>query len=132
MKQNFSLGVYKILLVTLITSLTITGISYIDDKIWNIIMLVIGMIAYSIVGFLFSLGLLDGKQVGKEAYAAVFILLILFGYGVYCGIKQLQQWVYSWSLPIKIIVPIVLGVLIVGTIIVIIKIKCKSNSLEQK
>ena len=64
--NNISFGIYKILLVTLVTSLTITGISYIDDKIWNLIMCVIGMLAYSIVGVLFSIGILHGKNAGKE------------------------------------------------------------------
>lgn len=43
MKSSTSLKIYKVLLVTLITSLSITGISYLDDKIWNIVLLVIGM-----------------------------------------------------------------------------------------
>ena len=47
--KNNSLGFYNVILTTLITSLAITGISCLDDKIWNIIMLIIGMLAYSIV-----------------------------------------------------------------------------------
>lgn len=35
--KNNSLGFYKAILTTLITSLAITGISCLDDKIWNII-----------------------------------------------------------------------------------------------
>ena len=65
------------LLVFLISSIAITGISFIDGKIWDIIFLVVGMIAYAIVGFLFSIGLLSTKKDGKDAYAFVFLLLLL-------------------------------------------------------
>ena len=81
--KNNSLGLYKVILTTLITSLAITGISYLDNKVWNIIMIAIGMISYSIVGVLFSFGLIHGKNSGKEAYAFVFIILLILGYCVY-------------------------------------------------
>ena len=55
----------KALLVFLISSLAITGVSFIDGKIWNVIFLVVGMIAYVIVGILFSIGVLHGKEAGK-------------------------------------------------------------------
>lgn len=64
------------LLVFLISSLAITGVSFIDGKIWDVIFLVIGMIAYAIVGILFSIGVLYGKEAGKEAYAFVFFFVI--------------------------------------------------------
>lgn len=119
MKRN-SLGIYKVLLVSLITSLSITGIGFLDNKIWNLIMLIIGMVAYSIVGLLFSIELISGKKAGKEAYAAVFIILLILGYCVYNGIIKLQQWILSWPLYVKIIVPSVLGCLIAATIVLII------------
>ena len=50
------------LLVLLISSLAITGISFIDDQVWNIIFLVVGMVAYAIVGFMFSIGFLHILQ----------------------------------------------------------------------
>ena len=103
--KNNSLGFYKIILTMLITSLAITGISCLDDKIWNIIMLIIGMLAYSIVGILFSFGLIHGKNAGKEAYAFVFIILLILGYCVYCGIVTIQNWIVTWPLSVKIIVP---------------------------
>ena len=70
------------LLVFLISSLTITGVSFIDGKIWDVIFIVVGMVTYAIVGVLFSIGVLHGKEAGKEAYVFVFFLLILAGYGV--------------------------------------------------
>lgn len=126
MKRN-SLGIYKVLLVSLITSLSITGISFLDDKIWNLIMLIIGMIAYSIVGFLFSIRLISGRKAGKEAYAAVFIILLILGYCVYNGIIKLQQWILSWPLYVKIIVPSVLVCLIAATIVLVILISRRST-----
>ena len=112
--KNNSLGFYKVILTTLITSLAITGISCLDDKIWNIIMLIIGMLAYSIVGLLFSFGLIHGKNAGKEAYAFVSIILLLLGYCVYSGIVAVQNWIISWPLYVKIIV---LSLLLVSIII---------------
>lgn len=97
----------------LITSLAITGISCLDDKIWNIIMLIIGMLAYSIVGILFLFGLIHGKNAGKEAYAFVFIILLILGYCVYCGIVTIQNWIVTWPLSVKIIVPSLLFVAII-------------------
>ena len=78
----------KALLIVLVTSVTITGISFLDDKIWNVIIAVVGVIAYVIVGLLYSIHLIDGKQEGKTAYAAVFIILIIIGFLIYQGILK--------------------------------------------
>ena len=78
-------------------------------------MLIIGMLAYSIVGLLFSLSLIRGKNAGKDAYAFVFIILLLLGYCVYSGIVAVQNWIISWPLYVKIIV---LSLLLVSTIII--------------
>lgn len=127
--KNNSLGFYKVILTTLITSLAITGISCLDDKIWNIIMLIIGMLAYSIVGLLFSFGLIHGKNAGKEAYAFVFIILLLLGYCVYSGIVAVQNWIISWPLYVKIIVPSLLFAAIIIIIVQLLK-KHKENNRE--
>ena len=110
----------KALLIVLITSVTITGISFLDDKIWNIIIAVVGVIAYGIVGLLYSIHLIDGKQEGKTAYAAVFIILIIIGFLIYQGILKVEQWILSWPLAVKIFVPTVMGLLIIGTIVLLI------------
>ena len=115
-----SLNALKALLIVLVTSITITGISFLDDKIWNIIIAVIGVIAYGIVGLLYSIHLIDGRQEGKTAYAAVFIILIIIGFLIYQGILKVEQWILSWPLAVKIIVPTIMGVLIVGTIVLLI------------
>ena len=111
------------LLVFLISSLAITGISFIDDQVWNVIFLVVGMIAYAIVGVMFSIGILHGKQAGKDAYALVFFLLLLGGYAVYKGLEQLKIWVLSWPLFVKILVPSIIGLGIIVVVVFIILIK---------
>ncbi len=126
--KNTSLGFYKVILTTLITSLAITGISCLDDKIWNIIMIVIGMLAYSIVGLFFSIGLIHGKNAGKEAYAFVFIVLLILGYCVYSGIVAIQNWILSWPLYVKILVPSLLLFAIIAIIVVLLFKKCKTKS----
>lgn len=108
--KNNSLGFYKVILTTLITSLAITGISCLDDKIWNIIMIILGMLAYSVVGILFSFGIIHGKSAGKEAYVFVFIILLILGYCVYSGIVAIQNWIINWPLSVKIILPSLLEV----------------------
>lgn len=115
------------LLVFLISSLAITGISFIDGKVWDIIFLVVGMIAYAIVGILFSIGVLHGKQAGKEAYAFVFFLLLLAGYGVYKCLEQLRLWILAWPLVVKIIVPSVIALAIIGIVIFMIYKRRKNN-----
>ena len=115
--KSKTLGVYKVLLTTLITSISITGISLLDDKIWNLVMLILGMITYSIVGIMFSIGLISGRNAGKKAYSAVFIVLLIVGYFVYQGIVTFQEWILSWSPIVKIIVPVSILIMIVGTII---------------
>ena len=109
---------YIAILTLLISSLTITGISFIDGKIWDIVLIVIGFIAYAIVGLLFSIGILSGKQNGKDAYALVFVLLLLGAYAVYKGLVAFKTWVLAWPLIAKVLVPIGIGMLI-GLVIVL-------------
>lgn len=103
----------------LISSLAITGVSFIDGKIWDIILLVIGYIAYVVVGLLFSIGVLKGKKAGRDAYALIGFLLLLGAYVVYKGLVEFKNWVLSWSLLTKILVPVGIGILI-GLVIVFI------------
>lgn len=103
--RNNSLEFYKLLLIILITSLSITSISYLDGKVWDIVMIVIEALACSIVSILFSVGLLHGKSVGKKAYAFVFIILLILGYCVYSGIVAIQNWITAWPQHVKIVVP---------------------------
>ena len=117
------------LMMFLISSLAITGASFVDGKIWDVIFLVVGMITYVIVGILFSIGVLHGKKAGKEAYAFVLFLLLLAGYGVYKGLEHLRLWILAWPLADKIIVFAVVSLCsIVGVIILIVFKRRKSNN----
>lgn len=118
---------YIALLTFLISSLTITGISFIDGKIWDVVFLIIGMIAYAIVGVLFSIGVLHGKQAGKDAYAFVTVLLLLGGYAAYNGLLAFKEWVISWPLFVKIVVPVVIVLLIIGIILLVVFKRKKEN-----
>lgn len=122
-----SMKKYIALLTFLISSLTITGISFIDGKIWDVVFLIIGMIAYAIVGVLFSIGVLHGKQAGKDAYTFITVLLLLGGYAAYKGLLAFKKWVISWPLFVKIIVPTIIFLLIVGIIVLIVFKKKKGN-----
>ncbi len=133
-----SLNAFKYLLVTLITATAITGLSILDDQIWNIVMAVVGVATYAIVGGLYSLHLISGKKAGKEAYAAVFITLLLIGVLIYNGILKVEQWIISWPLLVKILVPAILGVgaLSVGIVLIVNKVKNNEknnkNNIEEK
>ena len=111
------------LLAFLISSLAIIGISFIDDQIWNVIFLIVGMVTYAIVGFMFTIGFLHGKQAGKEAYAFVFFLLLLGGYTVYKVLEQLKLWVLAWPLFVRILVPSIIGLGIIAIVVLIILFK---------
>lgn len=130
--NNKGITALKSLLIVLITSISITGISFLDDKIWNIIIAVIGVGAYGIVGLLYSIHLIDGKQEGKTAYAAVVIILIIIGFLIYQGIIMVEQWILSWPIAVKIIVPTIMGLLIVGTIILLVIEKKKKTNIRKQ
>ncbi len=117
------------LLVFLISSLALTGIYFIDGKIWDIVFLVVGMIAYAIVGILFSIGFLHGKESGRDAYLYVFFLLILLGYGFYKLLEKMKLWIMAWSLAAKIAVPstLLVGIVAVGILLWLNK-KQKNNN----
>ena len=91
---------------------------------------------YSIVGLLFSFGLIHGKNAGKEAYAFVFIILLLLGYCVYSGIVAVQNWIISWPLYVKIIVLSLLLVSIIISLFYLLKKRkennenCENNNLN--
>lgn len=120
------------LLVFLVSSLAITGISFIDGKIWDLIFLVVGLVAYAIVGVLFSIGILSTKKQGGDAYALVFFLLFLGGYGIYKALEALRNWILSWPLPAKIAVPSVIGTAIIVGIILTIRYAIKNKDKLKK
>lgn len=126
-----SLSAFRSLLITLITATAITGISFLDDHIWNIVMAIVGVVAYGIVGLLYSTHLISGKKAGKEAYAAIFIILLIIGVLIYNGILNVEQWILSWPLYVKILILSVMGagIIAVSTLLIISRIK-KSKKPE--
>lgn len=116
------------LLVSLMSSLAITGISFFDDAIWHVVFMVVGMVAYFIVGVLFSAGVLHGSKAGREAYYLMVLLLIACGYGVYKLLELLNQWILSWPLAVKISVVSVLFLLVVFVVVLIILKKRKDKN----
>jgi len=86
---------YLPLLIFLLSSLTITGISFIDDKICDIIVAGMGVLAYAIVGMMNSFGLLKSKSDGGKAYVFILILLIIGGFAVYQGLMNFQAWILT-------------------------------------
>ena len=113
-------GIKITLLVFLITSLTITGVSFIDDKIWSTIMSIIGTISFSIIGSLYSAKLINGSSMGAKGYTVVFVVFLLIVYWIYKKLMELQEWINSWQLIFKIIVPIFMVILIILVLIWII------------
>ena len=122
----------NILLVALISSVTITGLSFIDDQIWHWFFIGVGLLAYLIVGGLISLGVLSTKKDAKDAYALVFFLLVLGGWGVYELLNHFQQWVLGWPLFVKITVPSIFGLAIIGLIVLTFYKKHKEKKLNEK
>ena len=77
---------------------------------------------------MFSIGVFHGKKAGKEAYAFVFFLLLLAGYGVYKVLEHLRLWILAWPLVVKIIVFAILALCIVGVITLIVFKRRKSKN----
>jgi len=121
-KQNnqFSIVEFWVLLAFLVSSIIITGVSFIDGIIWDVIFIILGEIAYSIVGLLIAAGVLRGKKNCKEAYSFIIVLLILGGYAIYKVLHNFKIWVLSWPLYVKILVPSIFLVLLIGLIVLIV------------
>ena len=118
--------------VFLISSLAITGISFIDGKVWDVIFVVVGLVAYAIVGILFSIGILSTRKQGSDAYAVVFFLLLLGGYGVYKTLEALRNWILSWPLTATIAVPSAIGAAIIVGIVLTIRYAIKNKDKLKK
>ena len=105
-----SLVSLKYLLITLVTTLAITGIGFLDDKIWSIIIAGIGVAAYAIVGIMYSLKLISNSADGKTAFAAIFIVLLIGGFFIYQRILKFEEWLYFWPLWVKISAISIIGI----------------------
>ena len=96
------------------------------------ILAVIGTLAYLIVGALYSSNLIHGKDAGKEAYVAIFIMLLLIGFPVYNIIVAFTNWLASWPLWCKILIPSLLfaGIVSIGFLLWIGDKKSKKHNLS--
>ena len=105
-------------LIFLLTSVSITGVSYIDSLILDRV--IAGLVAVStfIVGLLYKFGILNTKREGSDAFKGVFIMLLIVSLVMYLGIRKFQELVLVWPQFVKIIVPLVIGLMIIGIIVI--------------
>lgn len=131
--SNDSLVPLKRLLIVLITTIAITGISFIDNLIWKIIMAVICTLAFMIVNCLYRKDIIHGTRAGREANAAITIILIIVGILIVSGIIKLVQWIDSWLLWIKVLVIIILllGIIITFIFMIIAKRNSELTNKEE-
>ncbi len=81
---------YVVLLIMLISSLVITGISFIDDAIWDLVLKGVAYLAYITVGVLITIGLIHRKD-GSEAFIVFFIIYLLGAYTIYAEIQNFMH-----------------------------------------
>jgi len=111
------------LIVALVGTISITGISLLDSSFWNLLFRVLGMIAYGIVGVLYAIGAISTKKEGSEAFWKTLTILIILGFFVYEGIVRVQNWFLSWALGWKIAFFSVLGATLLFVVFLLIKSK---------
>ena len=111
------------LIVALVGTISITGISLLDSSFWNFLFRILGMIAYGIVGILYAIGAISTKKEGSEAFWKTLAILILLGFFVYEGIVRVQNWFLSWALGWKIAFFSVLGAILLFIVFLLIKSK---------
>lgn len=110
-----------------LSSLAITGISFVDNQIWSQILSGISALSFTIVGYLYKAGIISGKKEGSESFKNTFIILCLIAYGIWSALNKLNNWVKSWPLYVKIIV-IVASILLASLFVfLIIRKKCKND-----
>ena len=109
---------FKSLLFFLISNISITGISFVDGRIWDVIFVIVGMVAYSIVGWMFSINLIVGKKAGKDAFTFVSIGLVLIGYEFYKFLVKVRVWILDLPFYFKITV---LALLLIALILVVLR-----------
>ncbi len=121
---------FKAFLIALISSLGITGISFIDGKIWNVLFYIIGIISYLVVGMLISFGLLASKKARSDAYVIVFVALSLSCLWVYNLLAKFRAWLLDLPVFVKIIVPCALVLATIALIIANCVLKSKKKKIN--
>lgn len=102
-------------LLLLISSITITGFSFVDNMIVSKVLAIIFTATFFIVGILYNINLLNNKNDGSKAFVVIAIILILLCFVIYLGVINLKEWIVGWPKYVKIIVS---GLLIALTILV--------------
>ena len=105
------------LLLFLVTSISITGFSFIDNLILDRVIAGLATASFILVGLLYEFGVIDSKSEGSEAFKGVFVILLILALIIYLGIRKFQEWVLLWPLYVKILVMGGLGLLVVGVIV---------------
>ena len=108
-------------LLFLLTSISVTGLSFLDNLILNRVIAVLATVSFGIVGFFYRVGFIDGRSEGGKAFRVVFIILILLALIIYLGIRKFQEWSITWPLYVKIIVPSVLVLFTIGILVLSIR-----------
>ena len=98
MKCDKATGAIISLVMFLLSSVAITGSSFWDDQIWNGVFYVVDLAAYAIIGILMSVGLIEGKGMGQDAYKIALFVLLLAGIDVYKGLSFVRILVLSWEI----------------------------------
>lgn len=123
MKSEIKIG----FLVFLVSCITITGLSFVDNLIIDRIIAGLGAAAFGIVHLLYQMGLIRGKQQGSDAFKFIFGSLLILVLLIYLGIRKLQEWISMWPLFVKILVPSVFGFLVILIVLSIVFSKKKAN-----
>lgn len=132
MQKEKSLAPYVSSIIVLVSSISVTGISFIDSAIWKMVIGIIGAVAYGFVGILFEFGVIKTKQEGREARLGTILFFLITGFFVYEGMLKVQEWFLSWALGWKITFFSVLGLLLAVVIVCLIlsKISAKNKNGE--
>ncbi len=116
------------LLIFLISGFVITGISFLDGKVWEVIFGIAGSIAYAIVGILIDVGLNLSKRDRSDLFWVILLILVVFIYKIYCALVVFKLWLMSIPLWIKILVVSAFG--LASIFVGILKI-CKSKKKKE-
>jgi hypothetical protein len=128
--QSRQLQATKAFLIFLLSTASMTGISFIDDQIVGKILQGFGTVAYVFVGFLFSHGIIKSKQEGLDSYAAVFVVLILATFALYQGVTFVINWISNWPLWIKIAL-LSVGILSALLVLIYLIVSYRKSKVEQ-
>lgn len=109
----------KYIIGIIIGTMIFSGIAIVDDLIIKISMGLAASIAFSLVGFLYTAGLISSKAEGGKARFSIFIILLCFFLFVFTQIVKGVMWLFSF--PIWLYITIICIGAVTLTIVMIIK-----------